>query len=522
MNSLFLCNCYDLDFNYNHTPLFKNVQSQINFFNSRIVYTYEDMNYQRKNRNIKINKSIEELKYCNYCMVVNNNESRRYYYFIVDKIYIGENTTEIVLRMDLLQSYLFEIYPYFTDNCFIEREHIQRYDEYGYPNLLHNQEENLNTGELKIIKRHEIYNYKNKGGYIITSSDRLGVSDEKRGGSTGGDGGSGGDEETRQKIVNSARKLIGLPYVWGGNYPPLGNDKGTDCSGLCQWAYNDNGEKITRTTYTQINEGFEVSETDLLMGDLVFSNFNSENLPEHVFLYSGKINGKHQCIEAPYEGVNIREREFTWVSTMRARRILKNIEGGSSGNSFENGYMSKNGLLFVKAYESFSPVPYALGDGTLTTGYGVTEVHQPDSYNQLIPRCTEKQASEVLGILLKNNFSSKVLKAMYDNGLTKNDIKQCEFDAFCSYAYNSGIYGMTSSTMFEMYCQKQDKNKIAEIWLTYNIMEGSEFEEGLRNRRLEESNMFKNIYNIKPIINKETGVVISENNGIGFIPSEYK
>ena len=36
---------------------------------------------------------------------------------------------------------------------------------------------------------------------------------------------------------------------------PLGNDGGTDCSGLCQWAYNDNGISISRTTYSQIDEG---------------------------------------------------------------------------------------------------------------------------------------------------------------------------------------------------------------------------------------------------------------------------
>ena len=49
-------------------------------------------------------------------------------------------------------------------------------------------------------------------------------------------GGSGGTTE-QNAIIESARKLIGKPYVWGGNYPPLGSSNGTDCSGLCQWAY---------------------------------------------------------------------------------------------------------------------------------------------------------------------------------------------------------------------------------------------------------------------------------------------
>lgn len=135
-------------------------------------------------------------------------------------------------------------------------------------------------------------------------------------------GGNGGSTE-QNAIIESARKLIGKPYVWGGNYPPLGSSDGTDCSGLCQWAYNDNGITISRTTYTQINEGIEVGVDELQPGDLVFSNFSSPGVPEHVYLYSGKnSNVELMCVEAPRTGLNIRERTFTWTSEMRARRIL--------------------------------------------------------------------------------------------------------------------------------------------------------------------------------------------------------
>lgn len=73
---------------------------------------------------------------------------------------------------------------------------------------------------------------------------------------------------------------------------------------------------------TQIEEGVEVSESELQVGDLVFSNFSSPGVPEHVYLYSGKnSNGELMCVEAPRTGLNIRERTFTW-SNMRARRIL--------------------------------------------------------------------------------------------------------------------------------------------------------------------------------------------------------
>ena len=130
----------------------------------------------------------------------------------------------------------------------------------------------------------------------------------------GGDGGSSSSKQ--QAVVNSARKLIGKPYIYGGNYPPLGNSRGTDCSGLMQFSYNDIGIHISRTTSTQINEGVPVSENNLQLGDLVFP------ASSHVFMYSGERNGRHMCVEAPHEGLNITERPFTWTSGTRARRIL--------------------------------------------------------------------------------------------------------------------------------------------------------------------------------------------------------
>ncbi len=132
----------------------------------------------------------------------------------------------------------------------------------------------------------------------------------------------GVSKSIRQKIVESARKLIGKPYVWGGNYPPLGSSNGTDCSGLMQWAYNDNNIKITRTTYTQINEGREIDGSQLKPGDLVFSNFSDVNVPEHVFMFSKKVGNTYYCIEAQDVGTNILERTFYPNENMRFRNLI--------------------------------------------------------------------------------------------------------------------------------------------------------------------------------------------------------
>lgn len=94
---------------------------------------------------------------------------------------------------------------------------------------------------------------------------------------------------SNSSLVNIAFKYLGTPYVWGGSSP-----SGFDCSGFVQYVYREAGINISRTTYTQISEGYAVS--DLQPGDLVF--FGSYSAPYHVGIYIGS----GQYIHAPTEG----------------------------------------------------------------------------------------------------------------------------------------------------------------------------------------------------------------------------
>ncbi|AWK52729.1 glycoside hydrolase [Clostridium beijerinckii] len=91
-----------------------------------------------------------------------------------------------------------------------------------------------------------------------------------------------------QAILNEAYAQLGKPYVWGAT----GTDS-FDCSGFTQYVYEHAaGIDISRTTYTQINEGQSVSQDQLKPGDLVFPHTG------HVGIYVG--NG--QMIHAPQTG----------------------------------------------------------------------------------------------------------------------------------------------------------------------------------------------------------------------------
>ena len=48
-----LLNCSEVDVNYNHIPSFASLSNQISWFNTKVLYTIENCNYQRKNLDVK-------------------------------------------------------------------------------------------------------------------------------------------------------------------------------------------------------------------------------------------------------------------------------------------------------------------------------------------------------------------------------------------------------------------------------------------------------------------------------------
>ncbi|MFJ2258455.1 C40 family peptidase [Streptomyces sp. NPDC087844] len=101
----------------------------------------------------------------------------------------------------------------------------------------------------------------------------------------------------------AAKTQMGKPYVSGGSGP-----NSYDCSGLTQWAYNQAGQSITRTTYTQQNDGVKIGRSALKPGDLVFFN----NLA-HVGLYAG--NGV--VLHAPKPGTVVRLESMSTIGSFQ-------------------------------------------------------------------------------------------------------------------------------------------------------------------------------------------------------------
>lgn len=91
----------------------------------------------------------------------------------------------------------------------------------------------------------------------------------------------------RNKLLTQHREWKGAPYRYGGL-----NKRGVDCSGFVHLTYlNKFGITIPRTTIQQSRTGREISQKQLVAGDLVF--FRTGLAKQHVGIYMGKRKFLH-------------------------------------------------------------------------------------------------------------------------------------------------------------------------------------------------------------------------------------
>ncbi len=86
-----------------------------------------------------------------------------------------------------------------------------------------------------------------------------------------------------RRVVPSAERYIGVPYVYGGTSPVTG----FDCSGFVQYVYGEQGVSLPRTSRQMSASGRGVSPTPSAMvaGDLML--FTQNGRISHVALYAG-------------------------------------------------------------------------------------------------------------------------------------------------------------------------------------------------------------------------------------------
>lgn len=150
-----------LEKDYVHTLYFGSAADQQSYFQSKIKKSYTDFSYQRKDGVIRVPEHIDDLiaAGCNYVMYQNAAYSNRWFYaFIEDMEYINDGRTDVKIRTDCIQTWMFDIT---VKPSFVEREHAAS-DEIGE----HTVPEGLELGEYTA----NLHTKADYGGDIIEDS----------------------------------------------------------------------------------------------------------------------------------------------------------------------------------------------------------------------------------------------------------------------------------------------------------------------------------------------------------------
>jgi len=126
-----------------------------------------------------------------------------------------------------------------------------------------------------------------------------------------------GGAVTGADVVATAKKYIGVPYVWGGTNPATG----MDCSGFTQRVFKDLGVEIPRVVSDQMRQGTPVASlAEARPGDLLVS-FGGD----HISIYLG--NGK--AIDAPVPGKTVQIRD-AWEQHSNLTSIRRIVPAGAA------------------------------------------------------------------------------------------------------------------------------------------------------------------------------------------------
>lgn len=99
-----------------------------------------------------------------------------------------------------------------------------------------------------------------------------------------------------KKVIDEAKKLVGIPYVWGGS-----TLNGFDCSGFIYYVYNNAGLSLPRTSSEgYYSRSYYVTKSPQ-QGDFVFFTDTYKSGISHLGIYIGN----NQFIHASSDGVQL-------------------------------------------------------------------------------------------------------------------------------------------------------------------------------------------------------------------------
>ena len=163
--TIYLCSGVRLNSRYDHSTYFADTTAQQAYFRGKVVKTLPAYSFVRRSWTLKVDGDLTEAVTWNYLFFHYPSDNKYYYYFINKVEYVNDNTVELTLELDLLQTYLFDVT---LGKCYIEREHVAD-DTVG----AHTVDEGLDVGDYQTRKYKRISHQANDYAVLILASFNL-------------------------------------------------------------------------------------------------------------------------------------------------------------------------------------------------------------------------------------------------------------------------------------------------------------------------------------------------------------
>jgi cell wall-associated NlpC family hydrolase len=127
-------------------------------------------------------------------------------------------------------------------------------------------------------------------------------------------------EDRVSDIIEMAKRMMGVPYMWGGN-----SSKANDCSGFTQTVFKACGIQLPRDARQQVLMGTEIQPDDtfsnVLAGDLFF--FGIEDRITHVGIGLGGPEFIHQGSKVHINSLNSEDEHFNAFRKRTFKKIKR-------------------------------------------------------------------------------------------------------------------------------------------------------------------------------------------------------
>lgn len=143
--------------------------------------------------------------------------------------------------------------------------------------------------------------------------------------------------------------------------------------------------------------------------------------------------------------------------------------------------LSQKGLEFIESRESYEPFPYDDGYGGITIGYGHL-IKEGEHFTCL----SREQALEILSKDVE--IAEKVVERYISVPLTDN-----QYDALVSLTFNCGSGALKKSIVRGLINSNAPTDKIVKQWKRSFVTSAGRVSRGLIARRLDESEMYKEV-----------------------------